>query len=233
MTRSCLRPLLLALALMGGATWNAAAATLPVQQAPRPKLSSLVLRLDDGRSYGLSAQELADAEGGAVFWNDWAVVNLLMPFALHSRRSPWASDSVLRLWFTPGPSGELPPFLLQTADGPRCPLDSDGPTKGSAFRRTQVVQILVGYEDGRVRLLQGEDLNDRRSGVMVWNDTAVANLLLPFYLKARSLPTRADDVLRTWTTPIATTQKSSLVATAELPGFLVKPRCIPYYPAAE
>lgn len=236
MIASCLRSALLILSLVGGSAPPLAAASPAPRSAVRPRITSLVLRLEDGRSYALSADELADPEGGAVFWNDWAVLNLLMPHAIHNRKTPLAPESVLRLWAAPGPGGELPPFLIQTADGPRCPLPEASAPGG---RRVQVIQILVGYADGRSILVKGEDLSDRRSGVMVWNDTAVANLLMPFYLRNRSLPTRADDVLRTWTSPVAapTASPQTLSATSstadELPGFLVKPRCIPYYPVTE
>ena len=200
----------------------------------RPQITSLVIALEDGRSYALSAQELAEPMGGAIFWGDWAVSNLLVPQYLCRPRSPMNAAEVMRLWFTVGASGELPAFLVHTLAGPVYPLDPGGPKESGwvfSFRpRPQVAQITVGYADGRMFTLSERILRDSKSGVMVWTDFAVANLLIPFYRGERHLPTRPEDVMRTWNQPVAAPSRKGLVEELEFPGFLVKPACIPSYP---
>lgn len=197
---------------------------------PRPVIQSLTLSLEDGRSYSLTAQELAEAKGGALFWGDWAVTQILAPhYLFHHDRSVTAA-SVLRLWFSPGPSGELPAFLVQTPDGPVYPLES---TAGLPGHRAKVVQIVVGYADGRSFPLSDLSLRDRRSGVMVWNAFAVSNLLKPFYVSAKGLGTKPEDVTRIWNQPTLAPFTRSFAPETELPGFLVKPACIPAYPGPE
>jgi hypothetical protein len=194
----------------------------------RPTLTSLTLTLEDGRTYSLSPAELADPQGGAVFWGDWAVANLLVPS--HTLRSAGGTGP-LPLWTGHGPSGQLPAFLVNTAQGPVYPLDPGGPQAAApgGEARPGIAAITVGYADGRRLSLNRKALRHNLSGVIVWNDFAVANLLIPFYLMQRHLPTRPEDVLRTWMTPVAA---PSLPGVKEMPAYLVKPECIPQYPSA-
>jgi hypothetical protein len=199
-------------------------------QPARPVIQSLSLTLQDGRSYSLTSKELEDAKGGALFWGDWAVTQILAPhYSLRPDRSVSAA-SVLKLWFTPGPSGEFPAFLIHTSDGPVYPLES---TAGLPGHRAKVVQILVGYSDGRVLPLSDLTLRDRRSGVIFWNDFAVTDLLRPFYVSAKGLPTRPEDVTRIWNQPTPAPFTQSIASAMERPGFLVKPACIPTYPGPD
>ena len=222
-----------------GASWirNALASlallcsALPAAAQPaRPVIQSLSLSLEDGRTYSLTFQELEAAKGGALFWGDWAVTQILAPHYFFHRDRSVSAASVLKLWFSPGRSGELPAFLMQTPDGPVYPLES---TSGLPGHRAKVVQILVGYADGRSFPLSDLSLRDRRSGVMVWNDFAVSNLLKPFYVSARGLTTKPEDVTRIWNQPISAPFTRSFAPAMELPGFLVKPACIPAYPGPE
>jgi hypothetical protein len=225
--------------VLTGAVLFTAGAVASAQESPaaRPEISSLRLTLDDGRSYSLSAEELTESKGGAIFWGDWAVTSLLAPYYAFGRSGATSTAGILKLWFAPGPSGELPAFLLQTSAGPVYPLERDSKRGGgpaSGFRgRARVIEILVGYTDGRQFPLSDLTLKDRRSGVMLWNDFAVTNLLRPFYVTAKGLPTRADDVDRIWNQPQPAPFMASLASTFERPGFLVKPACIPAYPGPE
>lgn len=208
-------------------------APLAAAQPARPVIQSLTLSLEDGRSYSLTRQELADLKGGALFWGDWAVTQILAPHYFFHRDRSVSAASVLKLWFSPGPSGELPAFLVQTPDGPVYPLESTGTAGGLPGHRAKVVQILVDYADGRSFPLSELSLRDRRSGVMVWNDFAVSHLLKPFYVSAKGLATKPEDVTRIWNQPTAAPFTRSFAPETELPGFLVKPACIPAYPGAE
>jgi hypothetical protein len=224
--------LALALGILGSGTLVASAPAV----VTRPRITSLTVALEDGRSYALTAQQLADPKGGALFWGDWAVANLLVPHYIFNRTTDVSAETVLRLWCFPGPSGQRPAFLVKTGDGPVNPLDP-GPADLPRFDfspRTQVTAITVGYADGRFLSLNKLALRDRRSGVLVWNDHAVANLFIPFYLAAPNLPTHPEDVLDTWGSPAPTLGRTALAAqTTELPGFLIKPMCIPGYSNVE
>lgn len=202
-------------------------------KATRPEIASLTIVLDDGRSYALSGDELKEAKGGAIFWGDWAVSNLLVPFHAGNREVDTTAYAVIQYWWTPARSGDLPAFLLQTAKGPIYPLDTSGPDPSARpFQpayRPRVLQIVVGYTDGRSFPFSELVLRDEKSGVMVWNDFAVEHLLIPFYAAGKSPITSAADVARTWhSRSTGRYFSSSLIASDhEQPGFLVKPQCIP------
>jgi hypothetical protein len=98
--------------------------------------------------------------------------------------------------------------------------------------RPPIARITVGYADGRVLALNEFALRDPKSGVMVWTDFAIANLLIPFYRSVRHLPTSPEDVMRLWHQPTVAPGRT-LTQTQELPGFMVKPACIPSYPMAD
>ena len=229
-----LRNTLIALALALGCGGTALRAADSSGQA-RPQISSLTIALEDGRSYALSSQQLSDPRGGAIFWGDWAVINILLPQYSFRPLNLVNAEKVLRLWFTPGISGQLPAFLVNTPEGPVYPLDY--PSKDSwAFSsasRPRIASIAVEYSDGRRLALSEYALRDPKSGVMVWTDFAVANLLIPFYRSARHLPTHPEEVMRLWLQPSVAPGFKSLVETKELPGFLVKPACIPSYPGPD
>jgi len=237
MVASILRKALFCLALGWGLTPVQGAEAAAKLNVTRPEITSLVIALEDGRSYALSTRELTDAKGGAIFWGDWAVANLLIPQYAFRPHDQITAGAVLRLWFTPGASGELPAFLVHTPNGPVYPLDPDGPSAGAWVfpmnPRPRVAHITVGYADGRMLALTEVALRDPKSGVMVWTDFAVANLLIPFYRSARNLPTSPEDVMRIWHRPGVAPGLKSLGTEAEYPGFLVKPACIPSYPGAE
>ena len=206
MLASSFRAALFSLALLWGGHAVLVAGDSSGQKATRPEIASLTIVLDDGRSYALTNDELKEAKGGAIFWGDWAVSNLLVPFHASNREVDPTSYAVIQYWWTPARSGELPAFLLQTAKGPIYPLDPSGPDPAArAFQpayRPRVLQIVVGYKDGRSLPFSEFILRDEKSGVMVWNDFAVEHLLIPFYAAGKS--------------PVN-----------ELPGFMVKPQCIP------
>lgn len=236
MATSCLSSLLVVGALLCGS----APAMADSPRPKRPELASLTLRLEDGRSYSLTSSELKDTKGGALFWNDWAVTNILLPNSLFSWKPGFGPDAVLRAWWTPRASGELPAFILLTAKGPVYPLD---PTEASAWalpsgwiKRPRIQSILVGYTDGRSGALSATTIQDDKSGVLVWNDFAVANYFLPFYANAKGLPTSPEDALRFWTsptTPLPWGPGFKALTEDELPGYMIKPRCIPGYPGVE
>jgi hypothetical protein len=208
-------------------TGAAMAQTAPV----RPTLASLTFTLDDGRSYGLTSAQLADPQGGAVFWGDWAATNILIPYYVMNPNAPVTGAAAMSLWTT-GHSGELPAFLVITAAGPVWPLDPGGPvTWGDQSIRPKVVSIVVAYTDGRALKVTERGLHDPRSGVIVWNDFSVAGFFIPFYRAASGLPTRPEDVLRKWTTPTAAPLLAT--GTTELPAYLLKPQCMPIYPEAD
>jgi len=228
MTMSCLRNALAAMLVILGLGSPRAAAQATFTKAGRPVLTSLTLTLDDGRAYSLTPQQLADPRGGAIFWGDWAVANLLVPSHRFRADVRAQAEDVMALWASSGHSGQLPAFLVNTAAGPVNPLDPGGPQPNAwgPGSRPAVTAITVGYADGRVLSLGRRILRDRRSGVLVWNDFAVANLFMPFYLMSPGLPTHPEDVMRTWNTPTAAPTLSGQV---ETPAFLVKPECIPQY----
>lgn len=227
-----------------GLLWSTGAAT-PIQAAPeqkvsRPQLTSLVIGLEDGRSYSLTQKELNDPKGGAIFWGDWAVTHLLVPEAYFNKKFKGSAEDLFRLWFTPGRSGELPAFLVQTGSGAAYPLDPGGPDRhtdsfGRALR-PRIQSILVGYADGRRIPMSELALRDEKSGILLWSDYAVSNILLPFYLSAKDLPTSPEDVMRIWNQPSpaptsasAPASRSMVMTPNELPAYLVKPMCIPSY----
>jgi len=235
-----LRLACLGLALIAASSFPAAAKT----PGARTPLSSLVIQLDNGQKYSLSKKELKDKKGGVIFWGDWAVYNLLVPYHFFNRQNV-GPDDVIRLWTMPGRSGQLPGFLVLTADGPIYPLDPGGPnlapTVFSYNPRPAAISVQVGLEDGRSYYLSQEELYDGKSGVLFWGDNAVKNILVPFYVFAANLPTSPTDVLNLWDTtqaasaPASATSAKSISATmtasrSELPAFIVKPRCIPGYP---
>lgn len=225
MFASLFRNALISLALgLGGAVLGAGTPT-------RPQIASLTIALEDGRSYALSSRQLSEPSGGALFWGDWAVTNLLLPQYTFRPLGLINAERVLSLWFTPGASGQLPAFLVNTPEGPIYPLDQPGAgTWTIPFpARPRVARIAVEYADGRRLALSDYALHDSKSGVMVWSDFAVANLFIPFYRNARRLPTRPEDVMRIWHEGTTAPGRTSLMESKELPGFLVKPACIPSY----
>ena len=226
MTMSRFLSALLTLALAFGA------GTLKADAPVRPVIAGITLTLDDGRGYTVSPQQLADPRGGAIFWGTWAVSNLLAPHYMYEPQDGLTASKVMGLWTTPGVSGQLPAFLVNTTAGPVYPLDPGGPQAftGSALR-PQVTAILVAFADGRTFSLNQLALTDGRSGVLIWNDFAIASLFIPFYLMNPSLPTRPYDVLKKWLTPVPAPKKT--VPTPELPAFLVKPQCMPDYTSAD
>ena len=238
MTVSCLRNALFTLALALGASTGMRADPPAARAVLRPQITSLTLDLEDGRSYALTAEQLADPGGGAIFWGDWAVTNILVLSHSLNPKAPVSPFEVLALWYFPGPSGQRPAFLVNTGAGPVYPLDPADPRASPSFsfaHRPLVTAITVGYADGRRLPLSQLALRDSRSGVLVWNDHAVSDLFIPFYLTNPSLPTRPADVMRTWNKPIAstgtsTTSRTLATDTMELPAFMIKPMCIPGYP---
>lgn len=201
----------------------------------RPVLVRLTVVLEDGRSYGLTTELLGDPRGGAIFWSDWAVIHMLLP-QYQVRPTHRADGShVLRLWFTPGPSGQLPAFLVNTAEGPIDPLDGDRtePWALGALHRPELRTLELQYADGRVFRLGSRVLNAPKSGVLVWNDFAVAHFFLPFYRGAQGVLTRPEDVLKLWYQPRPAAGFKEEPVPQELPGYLVKPYCIPTYPGDE
>ncbi len=136
----------------------------------------------------------------------------------------------------PSPSGELPAFLIKPQCIPSYPLNPEGP---SAFpvgpaHRPKVRAIVLSYQDGREYTLTDRELNDGKSGVLFWGDYAVKNMLVPFYMLTRGLATTPGDVLKLWNTPLRPKTLGKAAADSgddfELPGFLLKPQCIPSYP---
>lgn len=233
MFASGLRATLFFFALLWGGQEALVAGAPAARKATRPEIASLTIVLDDGRSYALSNNELQEAKGGAIFWGDWAVSNLLVPFHASHREVDMTAYGVIQYWWTPARSGELPAFLLQTANGPIYPLDTSGPDPSARpFQpayRPRVLQILVAYKDGRSFPFSEFVLRDEKSGVMVWNDFAVGHLLIPFYAAGKSPVTSAADVARTWHSPTTGRyfSRSLIVSDDEQPGFMVKPQCIP------
>jgi hypothetical protein len=234
MITSCLRSVVLSLSLVWGVGTPLLAGHPTGEKVARPQIHSISIVLDDGRRYDLQDQELQDVKGGAIFWDDWALANLLIPYYFFSRDESCSPEAVIRLWYMPGRSGQLPAFLILTSAGPICPLESEGALPGFGgvgfFRRPKITSLRVEYEDGRVIPLSDFVLTDQKSGVMVWSDFAVTHLFVPFYLSAKNLPTKPGDVLRIWRSPTRKTSSRNFMADQEeLPGFLVKPRCIPSY----
>ena len=229
MTMSRFLATLLAITLALGA------GTLKADPPVRPTITGITLTLDDGRGYTVSPHQLADPKGGAIFWGTWAVSHILVPHYMYEPQEGVSPSSVMNLWTAPGASGQLPAFLVNTHAGPVYPLDPGGrqANDGSALR-PQVTAILVAFADGRTLSLNQLALTDGRSGVLIWNDFAVASLFIPFYLMNPSLPTRPHDVLRKWNEPVpAPKATSTTVTTMELPAYMVKPQCVPQYASAD
>ncbi|HJW73707.1 MAG TPA: hypothetical protein VJ486_12840 [Geothrix sp.] len=230
-----LQVLLLCLGLAGLANQTLSAAP----PATRPQVTSLVLALNDGRTYALKGDDLADDHGGVIFWNDWAVYNILYPFVLFQGDKGMKPKDLVRLWNGAAANGEQPAFLVRV-NGKLCyPLNPAAPNaspQGTIFR-SAVVAITVGYADGRSYSLTDLELNDERSGVLFWQDFSVNHMLVPFYAMNTTLPTTPGDVVRLWNSSShASAQGQGNAAAAsvvsEQPGFLVKPACVPAYSLA-
>lgn len=228
MPRCILSCALIALAVLSPSAGRLAAQTLRTE---RPAPVRITLSLEDGRSYTLPTEQVQEPRGGALFWGDWAVVNLLLPQYRARPARLLDAAKVLRLWFTPGASGQLPAFLVNTPEGPVYPLDqpSEGGWHFTPSPRPRVAAVEVEYGDGRVLHLSEYVLRDPKSGVMVWTDFAVANFFIPFYRNAQGLPTRPEDVMRLWHQRVPALGFRARPDLEELPGFLVKPECIPSY----
>jgi hypothetical protein len=203
----------LGLALLASSWLHAEVNTPP----PRPSVTSLVIQLDNGQTYALSQTELQDEKAGMIAWNDWTVNNLLIPHYLFSPQGVGV-DSAIRAWYLPGPSGQLPGFLIKTENGLVNPLDPGVPGSDNYVfnpHRPVVVSIVVGIEDGRTYSLTQVDLYEQKSGSLIWKDGAVNAVLVPFYCRATGLPTSPADVLKLWGTGVP---------------FLLKPWCLPWGP---
>ncbi len=233
MNLSRLRSCLLSMTLLMGLSVTPARATTPLLQVSRPEIASLTITLTDGRSYALASQDLQDAGGGAILWGDWAVANMLIPYAATRPIQGLTVPAVVRAWWGPGRNGELPPVMILTSKGLVSPLDV--PTPGwpfKWFRRPSIASIEVSYLDGRTLSMSELVLRDEKSGILVWNDHAVQNLFVAFYSSNRGLATSPSEVLRIWNSPLQSNTRT-LADASELPGFLVKPRCMPIYPGGE
>lgn len=216
----------------------APAASAKDLEPQRPALASLVIHLDNGYTYALTEQELKDKKGGAIFWGDWAVFNLLVPYHFFNRQK-CGPDDVVRIWNTPS-HGQLPGFIIKTQDGPVDPFADHAPAFDKSllgfFKRPRVLSIVVGLEDGRSYSLTDFQLYDEKSGVLLWNDEAVKNMLMPFYFYASGLKTSAADVLDIWNRATPSSSAKTLSTTTvpvppTLPPFIVKPACTPWTPS--
>jgi hypothetical protein len=203
-------------------------------------VTSLTLALNDGRTYTLKGDDLADDHGGVIFWNDWAVYNILYPFVLFQGNKGMKPKDLVRLWNGAAANGEQPAFLVRV-NGKLCyPLNPAAPNaspQGTLFR-SAIVAITLGYADGRSYSLTDLELNDERSGVLFWQDFAVNHMLVPFYAMNTTLPTTPGDVIRLWNSNCHASAQGQNNASAasvvsEMPGFLVKPMCVPRYSLAD
>jgi hypothetical protein len=197
-------------------------------------VTALTLVLDDGRAYSLSPAELNGPIGGALFWNDWAVYNLLFPFCLFQNGPAPRPEDLIRIWNGPAADGELPAFLLYSGGKVYYPLNpaAPGTVPQAAFFRAAVAAITLSLADGRTYSLSDLELHDARSGVRLWTDFAVNRMLVPFYARNTSLPTSPTEVLSLWNTPLEHQGVTAGQPTTESPAFLLKPLCIPEYPLA-
>lgn len=240
-TRTTFRLAALGLGLVFWGAAGQAAAPAPVAQqlaprkALRPALSSLFIQLEDGRSFRLNQDDLALDRGGVIFWGDWAVYNLLVPFYSYHPDLPTKAADVVRLWNTPSASGELPAFLIKPQCIPQNPVAPVQATSTSSAKpwRPRILTLQVTLEDGRVHTLSRNDLDEPRSGVLFWSDFAVENILVPFYAHVKGLPTSATDAFNLWHGNAKGGPAGFTTTPAEeKPAFLIKPQCIPQYPLA-
>lgn len=233
--------LLQALFLCGGLLGASTQVLSAAPPAPRPQVISLTIALDDGRTYALKSDDLADDQGGAIFWGDWAVYHILFPYAIFRGDPGLKPKDLVHLWHAPAPNGEQPAFILRSGNKFCYPLNPAGPDAslhGTTFRN-KVVAITIGLSDGRNYSLNSLELYDERSGVLFWRDHSVHNMLVPFYAMSKGLPTSPGDVIRLWHGSSRTASPGLNAAgitsnkVTELPAFLVKPLCMPRDPLAE
>ncbi len=211
---------------------DAAPSKVAQPSVERPALRYVTLGLDDGRTFTLDQEDLGADRGGVLFWGDWAVYHILVPFYAYDQTLPTSPQDVIRLWNTPNAQGELPAFLIKPRCMPTYPLvDRPARASGGAPYRPKVTSLEVGFADGRRYKLTEAELDDPKSGVIFWSDFAVENLLVPFYRHSKGLPTTAEAALAAWHGPVSKPRAlRSFGGDKELPAFFIKPRCMPTYP---
>jgi len=87
--------------------------------------------------------------------------------------------------------------------------------------RHVLTRIVLEFEDGSTRSLEGLPISDDRSGVLFWNDFSVQEILVPFYRQHPELNVPPERVLELWSQP---------GQDGKLPGFLMKPLCSVIHP---
>lgn len=82
----------------------------------RQTLKALTLEFEDGSTRRIEGQPITDARSGVLFWNDFSVQEILVPFYRQHPELGIAPERVLELWSQAGRNGLLPAFLMK----PQC-----------------------------------------------------------------------------------------------------------------
>jgi hypothetical protein len=91
--------------------------------------------------------------------------------------------------------------------------------------RTKLKSITIELEDGRKRVIEGEELNDPKGGTLVWNDFGAHQMMKSAY-EFHGDKSKAVLVEEVWNGS-GTATAQGLIASEELPSVMTKPRCFP------
>jgi hypothetical protein len=91
--------------------------------------------------------------------------------------------------------------------------------------RPKLKSITIELEDGRKRVLQGEELADPNGGTLVWNDYGAHQMMKSAYefLGEKGKAARVEEVWNGSGTPAA----QGVAESEELPSVMTKPQCFP------
>lgn len=79
----------------------------------RQTLKALTLEFADGSSRRIEGLPITDGRSGVLFWNDFSVQEILVPFYRQHPELGIAPERVLELWSQVGQDGLLPGFLMK------------------------------------------------------------------------------------------------------------------------
>jgi len=91
--------------------------------------------------------------------------------------------------------------------------------------RPRIRSITIELEDGRKRIIEGDELNDPKGGTLVWNDFGAHEMMKSAYAH-RGEQEKVAKVERIWEGKQGAAAKDAAVA-SDIPAVMIKPRCDP------
>ena len=91
--------------------------------------------------------------------------------------------------------------------------------------RPRIRSITIELEDGRKRIIEGDELNDPKGGTLVWNDFGAHEMMKSAYAH-RGEQEKVAKVEMIWEGKEDPAERSTALA-SDLPAVMFKPKCVP------